>query len=63
MMLCMVAGFGEGDRAMREDREDRDAYRRGPLEGQPTPVCTCKTLTLVYKLANAIYTQGAEKKH
>ena len=31
--VCMVAGFGEGDRAMREDREDRDAYRRGPLEG------------------------------
>ena len=31
--VCMVAGFGEGDRSMREDREDRDAYRRGPMEG------------------------------
>lgn len=32
--VCVVAGFGEGDRAMREDREDRDAYRR--MDGKPT---------------------------
>ena len=24
-----MAGFGDGDRSMREEREDRDAYRRG----------------------------------
>ena len=25
----LLLGYGEGDRANREDREDRDAYRRG----------------------------------
>ena len=26
--VCVCAGFGEGDRAAREEREDREAYRR-----------------------------------
>ena len=35
--VCVLAGFGEGDRTMREDREDRDAYRRmeGMLASNP----------------------------
>ena len=33
MFFFFFLGFGEGDRSMREDREDRDAYRRGPMEG------------------------------
>ena len=30
MSLCVCVGYGEGDRAMREDREERETYRRGP---------------------------------
>ena len=30
IILLFIAGFGDSDRGgMREDREDRDAYRRG----------------------------------
>ncbi len=28
--VFVVAAFGDGDPSMREDRDDRDAYRRGP---------------------------------
>lgn len=34
-------GFGEGDRSMREDREDRDTYRR--MEGR-----LCVVVPLMY---------------
>ena len=38
-LLTFFKGFGEGDRTMREDREDREAYRRGPMEGQGYTNC------------------------
>ena len=30
-LYCPI-GYGEGDRAMREDRDEREAYRRGGAE-------------------------------
>ena len=43
-----LTGFGEGDRTMREDREDRDAYRRGPMEGM-------RDLDDPYRMVNSTY--------
>ena len=43
--MFVLVGFGEGDRSMREDREDREAYRRGPMEGRQD------TLWVPYKLS------------
>ena len=37
--MFVLVGFGEGDRSMREDREDREAYRRGPMEGRKDTHC------------------------
>ena len=42
----LAAGFSEGDRATREEREEREAYRRGPqdceLQYCPSPFpCAC----------------------
>ena len=28
----LAAGFSEGDRATREEREEKEAYRRGPQD-------------------------------
>ena len=30
--LLFLLGFGEGDRASREERDERESYRRGPSE-------------------------------
>ena len=41
-------GFGEGDRTMREDREDREAYRRGPMEGEMVVPCSVSCIIIGY---------------
>ena len=36
--VCFIA-FGDSDSSMLEDREDRDAYRRGGLECESVGCC------------------------
>ena len=36
--VCFIA-FGDSDPSMREDREDRDAYRRGGPECESVGCC------------------------
>ena len=35
--VAIGVGFGEGDRATREERDEREAYRRGPTECKIPP--------------------------